>query len=446
MIQSEFDNALLSLTGGEIERKRFLLAVSGGMDSMCMANLFLLSPLHPVFGVAHVNFSLRGEDSDMDHELVKDWAASHQTEFFDTKSDTISYAKDNSLSIEMAAREIRYGWFNKLMEGHGYDYLSVAHNLNDTVETLFINLLRGTGLRGLSGIRSINGKIIRPLLSISRERISEFVALHQIPYRDDATNFESYYTRNRVRNIIFPEFRKINPSFLNTVGRSMNLFDEAYNLLEELYLEKKDKLYFVDGEECIISIPILLSEKRRKYWLYRILSDKGFNGAQISRIEGCLSGQTGKMFRSSTHELVIDRGEIKVYPISGEEEVVMDITEPGIYNFRGVSFKFDIFIRPPRFSPIPREGQLFFDAEKVRLPFVCRSWVAGDKFRPFGMSKGVKKISDFFTDLKMDKRAKVRQPIICDSEGNIICLPGLRIDDRYKITRATKIIADIAIN
>lgn len=446
MIQTEFDASLTTLTGGDIEGKKFLLAVSGGIDSMCMSNLFLLSSLHPVFGVAHVNFTLRGDDSDRDQELVRGWAEAHKVEFFTTVFDTKTYARQNAVSIEMAARELRYDWFYKLMEEHGYDYLCIAHNLNDTVETLFLNLLRGTGLRGLSGIRKVNGKIIRPMLSITRERISEFVHEHSVSYHDDVTNFETVYARNRIRNVVFPELKKINPSFLTTISRSMNFFGEAYDLLECFYQEKKDSLYKVKGDELTMDIAMLKSDEHSGYWLFKILNDKGFNGAQISQIDVCLaSGQTGKIFRSPSHELLMDRGEIKVYPIVNEEEVTVTIDEPGVYNFKGTSFKFDIFIRPAKFSVIPREGQLFFAAENVKFPLICRSWVAADKFRPFGMTKGAKKLSDFYTDLKMDRRAKSRQPVICDSDGNIICLPGLRIDDRYKIKTSTKIIAEVVI-
>lgn len=446
MLQKEFDNALISLTQGNIEGSRFLLAVSGGIDSMCMSNLFLNSKLNPSFGIAHVNFSLRGDDSFLDCELVNKWAQDNGVDFHTITFDTKSYAKQNSISTQMAARELRYGWFYKIMEEEGYDYLSIAHNLDDSIETLFINLLRGTGVKGLAGIRSVNGKIIRPILTISRKRITEYVLSENIQYRDDITNFESHYARNRIRNIIFPEFKKINPSFLNTVSRNTSIFNQASDILEDLFEQKRGILCREVGESLFINVSALSIEKHKRYWLFRILSEKGFNGSQIFQIDSCLDGQSGKIFRSVSHELVFGRGEIEVYPYpsGGEIDREFELPEPGIYTFNGVTFKFDIFIRPKGFKPITYDGQLYFDIEKVKLPLKCRGWRVADKFKPFGMGGGVKKLSDFFTDLKMDKRDKENQPILCDIDG-IICLPGLRIDERYKITTSTKIIAEVVV-
>lgn len=444
MLQSEFDSALTSLVSGNIQEKKFLLAVSGGIDSMSMATLFLNSPLKLSFGIANVNFTLRGEDSYLDQDLVRKWAEVHEVDFHTIEFETAKYAKQNSISTQMAARELRYDWFFQLISDYEYDYLSIAHNLDDSVETLFLNLLRGTGVKGLSGIKKVNGKIIRPMLSISRKRIVEFVAQHDVPYRDDCTNFESHYSRNRIRNIVFPEFKKINPSFLNTVHRNTTYFSQAGDVLEDLYREKEGKLYKVEGDTTSIDINELQKERRIDYWLFRILSEKGFNTAQVANVKSLLSAQTGKIFKSPTHELLLDRGYLRIYPVEENSETEIIISEPGIYTFRGTSFKIDVFVRSDDFKPIPADGQLFFDAQIVKFPIFCRGWIPADKFRPFGMKAGFKKLSDFFIDLKMSKRDKERQPVLTDGE-NIICLPGLRIDDRYKITASTKIIAEVVI-
>ena len=234
-IVREFDGALISLSDGKVEGRRYLLGVSGGIDSMCMARLFLDSHLSPEFAIAHVNFSLRGEESDGDMDSVVEWGRVHGIQVYTRTFDTKTYSAENSISTQMAARELRYGFFSELMDSEGFDFLAIAHNLDDSIETIFLNIARGTGLKGLSGIPVRNGRIIRPLMSISRARIREYVESNGVSYRDDRTNFESHYARNRVRNIIFPEFRKINPSFLNTVRRDAEYFREASDIIDGVY-------------------------------------------------------------------------------------------------------------------------------------------------------------------------------------------------------------------
>jgi tRNA(Ile)-lysidine synthase len=306
-----------------------------------------------------------------------------------------------------------------------------------------LNLLRGTGVKGLTGIKKVNGNIIRPILNISRKSISEYVEQKGVSYRDDKTNFESHYSRNRLRNIIFPEFKKINPSFLNTITRNTSYLNQVAEVLEDLYKSKEGTLFENKGDETTIIIDELKKERHPSFWLFSILEQKGFNSSQLSQVLLAIDGQSGKVFISSTHQLVIDRGEIKVYPIENESDYILSITEPGFYSFKGISFKLDLFVPDEDFKPIPQYGELYFDAEKIKFPIVCRSWKAADRFRPFGMEKGFKKISDFYTDIKYSMREKNRQPILFDGE-EIICLPGLRSDNRYRVTKKTRIIGEIS--
>ena len=442
----EFNSALAGLSDGRVEGRRYLLGVSGGIDSMCMAALFLRSELHPQFAVAHVNFSLRGEESDGDMASVEEWGHIHGVRVFTRTFDTKAYASENSVSTQMAARELRYGFFKELMDSEGFDFLSIAHNLDDSIETIFLNIARGTGLRGLAGIPVRNGRIIRPLLGVSRAQIRAYVAEEGVSYRDDHTNFESHYARNRVRNIIFPEFRKINPSFLNTVRRDSEYFREASQIIDGVYEGVRSRTCAQDEGVLLIDTRALLTEGHCGYWLNRMLREYGFNSGQVADIVRCMdSGQNGRVFRSGSHELLYGTEKMKVYPLMREEEGELCIDRPGIYDFKGLRFRIDFFPKPAAFSPVSDGSVLYFAADGLNMPLLCRGWRPADRFRPFGMRRGSKKLSDFFTDLKLDRIQKQAQPVLLDADGSIVCLPGLRIDDRFKIKTPTTVVAGVSI-
>ena len=442
----EFNSALAGLSDGRVEGRRYLLGVSGGIDSMCMAELFLRSDLHPQFAVAHVNFSLRGKESDGDMASVEEWGRLHGVRVFTRTFDTKAYASENSVSTQMAARELRYGFFKELMDSEGFDFLSIAHNLDDSIETIFLNIARGTGLRGLAGIPVRNGRIIRPLLGVSRAQIRAYVAEEGVSYRDDHTNFESHYARNRVRNIIFPEFRKINPSFLNTVRRDSEYFREASQIIDGVYEGVRSRTCAQDEGVLLIDTRALLTEGHCGYWLNRMLREYGFNSGQVADIVRCMdSGQNGRVFRSGSHELLYGTERMKVYPLMREEEGELCIDRPGVYNFKGLRFRIDFFPKPAAFSPVSDGSVLYFAADGLNMPLLCRGWRPADRFRPFGMRRGSKKLSDFFTDLKLDRIQKQAQPVLLDADGSIVCLPGLRIDDRFKIKTPTTVVAGVSI-
>ena len=429
--QGDFDKTLLRLAGEN--GGRFLLGVSGGIDSMCMAELFRRSRLHPSFSVAHVNFTLRGEESDGDEAFVRDWASANGIELFTKRFDTRAYAADKGISIEMAARELRYGWFAELLREHGFAWLAVAHNLNDAVETMYLNLLRGTGIRGISGMKEVSGTTMRPLLSFTRQQIEEFALKNGIGYREDSTNSDSSFARNRIRGEVFPQFAQINPSFLETSSREMAHFGQIEAILDELLEQKKEQLTSLDGDAFCIDIERLAAESQPGYWLFRLLQPFGFNEDILARMETALDGQSGKTFCSATHKAIRDRQFLKIYPIADSDPVQVDISILDIWD---------------GFDPRSNDGSvLFIDADKVNLPLNCRQWQAADRFRPFGM-KGFRKLSDFFTDQKLDLEQKQRQCVVTtvDSDGNeqIVCIAGLRIDDRYKVTAKTKRVARIS--
>ena len=454
------------LIDGSASVSQYLLAVSGGMDSMCMADLFLQTLGADAFAIAHCNFSLRGEESDGDEALVREWAENNGVRIFVKRFDTVSYARENGISIEMAARDLRYGWFAELCREHGFTVLSVAHNANDNAETLLLNLLRGTGLKGLHGMQEISGTlpvvVCRPLLEFTRKQIEGYVLTHRVSYRHDSSNFESDYKRNRIRNEIFPLFEKINPSFIRTLNREMDYFSEAEQIVADWCAAQLPSVLVHSDDGVTISLKKLLATDHWRYLLYYILEPYGFNPQTLSAIEALLESDrtiSGKRFDSPTHVLLTGRDELKVLPVEcapvtfapALQNDVMVIRGAGTYSFNGVGFTVEVLPCSPDMPLKQPPGVLIMDADKMKFPFVCRRWRQGDWLVPIGM-KGKKKVSDMFADLKYDALAKDAAIILVDTqtEGlaehqHIAGLLGVRIDDRYKITAPTKSILRMSI-
>lgn len=430
-MQAAFDRTLARLLGDC--RGPLLLAVSGGVDSMVMLHLAQHSSLAMTLAVAHVNFSLRPGDCDLDEALVREVCDSCGIPFHTKKFDTLGYAREKGISIEMAARELRYGWFSELMAGHGFGRLLVAHNQNDSAETMLLNMLRGTGLRGLCGIREVNDLVLRPMLGFSRAEIETFAAAKGIRFREDATNSDVDIARNRLRHNVFPEFEKINPSFLATIATDMRHLQQAESVLDSLLEEKCDKICHTAGDAQFISIAALCSERHREYWLFRILEPYGFTPAQIAAALETIDAQSGKEFTSATHRLIRDREYFKIYPLSAAD----------------CRLEVSVFDRPAEFTPKGAPaGVLYADADTLIMPLQMRPWRHGDRFVPLGM-KGSRLVSDFFTDLKLDLEQKQRARIVYweDAAGeHIVAVAPYRIADRHKITTSTKRIAEIRLS
>ena len=431
-MQREFDIALERLLGDF--RGPLLLAVSGGADSMTMLYLAAHSSLRPDFAVAHVNFMLRPGDCDRDEALVRQTCTESNIPFYTKKFDTAAYAAEKGISIEMAARELRYGWFNELMAGHGFGRLLVAHNQNDSAETMLLNLLRGTGLRGICGIREVNGNVLRPMLGFPRTEIEAYASAHNIAFREDTTNSDVDIARNRLRHNVFPEFEKINPSFLNTFATEAAHFSQAEEILDEVFALEKTVLCAREGDSVCISIEALRGESHREYWLFRILEPYGFTPAQISSALETVEAQSGKEFRSATHRLIRDREFFKIYPLTGTSTKKIEVT---------------VFDRTADFDPRKHPADtLYADADTLQMPLKVRTWQHGDRFSPLGM-RSSRLVSDFFTDLKLDLEQKQRAGIVYweDAAGeHIAAVAPYRIDDRHKVTSATTRVAAIRLS
>lgn len=404
---------------------RVLAAVSGGIDSICM--LELMDKCGYDYGIAHCNFHLRGGDSDADAGFVSGWAERHGVRCHSIDFDTERYASDRGISIEMAARELRYGWFSKLCLEEDYYAVSVAHNANDNAETLILNLLRGTGgrgLRGMSASASNPCRTIRPMLGFSREEITLWMKENGFEWREDRTNAETIYKRNKIRLEVFPLFGQINPSFIDTLGRDMKHFALENDIVEDYWLAVRPSLTDSDGN---IILDNLLREKHWKYLLYRLTEDRGLNadvfdslvrslesGQNISgKIFGPLVASHGKLMENETSS-VISNVEIKCYP------------------------------RPEGLCLKRTDGSLLLDASKLAVPLTVRHWQEGDWMVPFGM-KGRKKLSDIFSDLKLSVPEK-RNTLVIEYQGvpgRIAAIVGQRIDDSLKVTEDTTDIIEI---
>lgn len=317
MIQKSFDRTIVGLVP---EKETALLAVSGGIDSICLASLFLNSSAGRRFAVAHCNFHLRGEDSDSDEALVAAWCGRNGVRYHKADFDTEQYASSHSVSIEMAARELRYDWFASLCRDKGYYGVAVAHNANDNAETLILNLLRGTGLRGVTGMQAesvvpvtrdeLSGvRLLRPMLSFSRKQIEEYVAANALEYHDDRTNAETVYKRNRIRHLVFPVFESLNPSFLMTFAREMNAFSEVQEIADDYFISVRDSVCEPAGKDELLRVNAvrLCHLKHYKYVLYRLLEAYGFRDRLLEPVVRLLeSGKTfsGKIFEAPGYELI----------------------------------------------------------------------------------------------------------------------------------------------
>ena len=445
----------------------FLLAVSGGMDSMCMADLFLSVFGPEAFAIAHCNFHLRGEESDGDEMVVKTWSESNGIRFHNVDFDTEDFASSRGISIEMAARELRYNWFAQLCNEFGYKAVVVAHNANDNAETLMLNLLRGTGLKGLGGMEMVSHNpclILRPLLGFTRKQIEGYVFANKVPYRDDSTNASCDYKRNRIRNEVFPIFEKVNPSFVRSLNREMGYFSEASDIVEDwCRVQMADVVSAgLQFETARVNLPALMSRKHWRYLLYYILEPYGFNSQVLASIENLLESDrtaSGKRFESITHNLFVERAELVVLKKEEQcinlvpesvEEVCMPVRGAGIYNFNGVRWQVEILNWHKDMSLKQPAGTLIADASKLVFPFVCRRWSQGDWFIPLGM-RGRKKVSDMFVDLKYGTFDKEAALMMVDCRGDlaenqhVAGVLGVRLDDAYKVDENTKSIIRITL-
>lgn len=410
---------------------KVIVGLSGGMDSMVLMDILL--NLGYVCIAAHCNFHLRGEESNRDADFVKKWCEKRKIRFISIDFDTIKYAADNKISIEMAARDLRYEWFNKICKQFNADAIAVAHHKDDSIETVLLNLIRGTGIKGLTGISAKkNNNIVRPLLCLTRSDIEDYTANNDLPYVTDSTNNEDIYVRNSLRINAIPLLEKINPSVKESIFRTSKNLSEV----EKIYIKSIEKSIQNVFSNNKIDISLLKEEVSPQSILFEILSPLGFSPSTIDDVFESVDSSPGKIFYSDSHRLIKDRDffllddrqssefEDEIFYINNDSEVIYD---PIKLIIKKVS-------KPIEINKNSR--YLYADELKLKFPLELRKWKKGDWFVPFGM-KGRKKLSDYFTDRKLSLIDKEDVWVLL-SGGDVVWIVGERSDERFKVNRETK--------
>ncbi len=421
--------------------QRILLAVSGGADSMLMLHLFVNNGF-PV-AVAHCNFGLRGRESDGDEQFVVDYCDLHNIACYTKHFKTSEFALEEGISIEMAARDLRYDWFNQLLDQHGYDYMATAHHQDDVIETFLINLSRGSGIKGLSGIQPKSSRIIRPMLFTNHSEIQEYCQRMDIAYRTDSSNLETVYKRNLIRHQILPLMKEVNPAFRRNVLKTIGNLHETGQLFQQRMSEIKAMVYSEDEQGAMIHIDKLINMSPLRTILFELIRPFGFQAEQTDDIIDSLNKASGKKFFSENYRLVKDREYLLISTRHQKHNKVFYIEEDCTKMNIPVQLTIEKLERTRdfRFSTLPNVVDL--DLEKLIFPLILRHWQEGEYFQPLGMT-GLKKLSDFFIDEKYSIPEKENAWILASS-NHLVWIVGTRLDDRYKITAKTKKIVRIKL-
>lgn len=400
------------------KQDKILVALSGGADSVALTRILITLGYH--CEAAHCNFELRGEESDRDEDFVRNFCRSLNIKCHSIHFETRRYAAQQSISIEMAARELRYNWFSKICEESDCQVVAVAHHKDDSVETMLLNLIRGTGINGLLGIRPKNGNVVRPLLCASRQEVVAYLHRMNQTYVTDSTNLEDEYTRNKIRLNLLPLMEEINPSVKDGLVKTSSYLNDVSKVYQQAIKESIDRIFITPEKE--ISIEKLMNEPAPQALLFEVLSPLGFNSTQVEEVYGSLNGQPGKRFISSQWQVVKDRELLLIEKVKTANDKPQIIFEEVLLTKEFV---------------IPKDkNTACFDANKFKGVISIRKWEKGDYFIPFGM-KGKKLVSDFMTDSKFSLLKKEQQWVLsCNDQ--IAWLIGERTDNRFRIDDSTQ--------
>ncbi len=414
------------------EGQSVLVAVSGGLDSVVLTKLFKESKIK--FSIAHCNFKLRGKESDEDETLVRELANKLKVPFYSIQFNTKKFAEENKLSIQEAARNLRYEWFEKVRIENKLDRIATAHHLNDSIETFFINSIRGTGLAGMQGIPKKNGHLIRPLLFAKRQELLDFAKKKKIVWREDSSNFKDDYLRNDIRHNLIPILQKKNPGFEDGMQRSLAFFGFA-NEVQKLFINdwKKKNITTSSEGSIVIKLKKIYESDFGPELLSAVLHSYSITNLDPIKI---LNSTSGKIFQSKSKRILFDRDSL-ILKANSEEQIdeLMISHTPDRIQVGNLTYDFER-LNASKLSSIPRDKNIhIIDAGKLTFPLKIRRWQAGDSFYPLGMSKR-KKISDFLVDEKVNRFLKEMTYVLL-SEQDIVCILGHRIDNRFKLTDET---------
>jgi tRNA(Ile)-lysidine synthase len=416
---------------------RVLLTVSGGVDSMVL--LSLMASLPYKIGVAHCNFQLRGAESDEDEVVVAREAERYGVPCYNKRFETTAEMERTGESMEMAARRLRYAWFEELCQEHGYTVIAVAHHADDSIETFFINLLRGTGLRGLTGISTRMGRVVRPLMFSSRREILEYAVAKRLLFREDSSNRSTKYLRNKIRLGLIPRIREINPKFTDLMRHNIERLTDAQLFIEAAVNHMRSEVEHVADGIATIDVERIDRSFPRNFAIYELLSTSyGFKGDVCDAIERALSeGVSGRRFYSKEYVACVDRQRILVERIAVDDACQVEVERGETRSYCGNSVLYieNCDIDDISVYNVPEQVALL-DADKLKYPLRLRRWRPGDVFIPFGM-EGRQKVSDFLIDHKVSRPEKERQFVLLSGD-DIVWLVGRRIDDRYRLTRETE--------
>jgi tRNA(Ile)-lysidine synthase len=410
---------------------KLLLALSGGPDSIVLA--WLLHKGHYDFDLAHCNFKLRGQESDGDEKFCRQFASSLKRKIYVSSFDTEHYAADRKVTIQVAARELRYSWFNHLLNEQGYDCLLTAHHASDQMETMLLNLVRGSGIQGLKGIPEKTGMVVRPLLIFGRTEIEHFAKMHHLEYRTDSSNLNDKYQRNFIRHHLTPVLKKLNPDVEATFVRSATHLRQQAEIVKEYLAERSKQLLVSQTNGYKINIAKLTAEPYCESILHELLSPLGFSATQEENILQVIHTheEAGKKFFSNSHRLTLHAGQIIIEKLSDQWS---QISIPSLHELQKLEF---LSVQQADPSHLPSGNDLLISASRLIYPLLVRPRQQGDRFQPFGM-KGFKLVSDFLREQRLNEFDRERCRLLVNGNGDVIWVAGLRSDERYRVKKTEK--------
>ncbi|MCK7591186.1 tRNA lysidine(34) synthetase TilS [Subsaxibacter sp. CAU 1640] len=416
---------------------KLLIAISGGLDSVVLAHLCKTSALN--FALAHCNFNLRAAESDADEAFVLDLAEDLDLEVFIESFETEEFAKKHKVSIQVAARELRYDWFQQLSQQLDFDYILTAHHADDNLETFLINFTRGTGLEGLTGIPEVNDNVVRPLLPFSREDLEVYAIGNKIEWREDSSNASKKYLRNKLRHDIIPTLKQMNPQLLQNFKTTISNLQDAQQLVDDSLIRAQKKVISVDDDLIKLDVKKIKKLSNPKAYLYELLKD--FNFTEWNDVVGLLDAQTGKQVFSDTHRLLRNRDYLLLSAINSEEEtdeIQIFKEDKTVETPLGILFfdEADAIFKTEK-------NTILVDAETLKYPLTIRKWEDGDYFHPIGM-KGKKKVSKYLKDEKLSRLDKEKVYVL-SSDSTIVWIIGMRADERFKVKQNTNKLLKITL-